>query len=179
MSEVLIHLDRVRFHHGAELILDGISWEIQHGQKIGLVGPNGAGKSTLLQLITGSLQPDAGIVVRHATRIGYLPQEPAFHGDETVWDVMLGANAELQTIERRMRALEAQMGDPAAFERALAAHTRAQEQFERLDGYRYESRCRQALQDVGFEESHYELPTKVLSGGQKKMLGLAPLVAIP
>ncbi len=179
MSEVLVHLDRITFHHGAELILDGISWEIQYGQKIGLVGPNGAGKSTLLQLITGALQPDGGMLVRHATRIGYLPQEPDFGtGQETVWDIVLGANAELQAVERRMRKLEAQMADPDAFERALAAHTHAQEEFERLDGYRYESRCRQALQDVGFEEAHFHLPTRVLSGGQKKMLGLARLLAI-
>jgi ATP-binding cassette, subfamily F, member 3 len=179
MSEVLVHLDRVRFHHGAELVLDGISWEIQDGQKIGLVGPNGAGKSTLLQLITGALQPDAGTLVRHATRIGYLAQEPDFGtGQETVWDVVLGANAELQAIERHMRELEAQMADPDAFERALAAHTRAQERFEGLDGYRYESRCRQALQDVGFQEPHFDLPVAVLSGGQKKMLGLARLLAI-
>jgi ATP-binding cassette, subfamily F, member 3 len=179
MSEVLIHLDHISFHHGAELILDGISWEIQDGQKIGLVGPNGAGKSTLLQLITGALQPDAGTLVRHATRIGYLPQEPDFGtGQERVWDVVLGANAELQAIERRMRELEARMGDPDEFERALAAHTRAQEHFERLDGYRYESRCRQALQDVGFEEGQFDLPANVLSGGQKKMLGLARLLAV-
>ena len=76
------------------------------------------------------------------------------------------------------------MGDPAiykdapAFERVLERHAQAQSAFEKLGGYRYESRCRQALQSVGFEETDDTLPIEVLSGGQKKMLGLAKLLAI-
>ena len=53
MSTIVINIDRVSFYHAAELILDNLAWEIQAGQKIGLVGPNGAGKSTLLKLIVG------------------------------------------------------------------------------------------------------------------------------
>ena len=183
MSAVQIHLNRVRFHHAAELILDNVSWEIQLGQKIGLVGPNGAGKSTLLQLITGELQQDGGTIVRHQTRIGYLPQAPDFTPGSSVWDVVLEANTELHRIEAQMRELEARMGNPAvyndagAFERVLAAHAGEQEAFESHGGYRYESRCRQALQTVGFADEDLRLPVDVLSGGQKKMLGLAKLLA--
>ncbi len=183
MSAVQVHIDRVRFHHAAELILDKVSWEIQLGQKIGLVGPNGAGKSTLLQLITGELQQDSGSIIRHQPRIGYLPQAPDFTAGSTVWDVVLEANAELHRIEAQMRELEGHMGNPAvyndtvAFARVLAAHAREQEAFEKHGGYRYESRCRRALQTVGFSEGDLQLPVDVLSGGQKKMLGLAKLLA--
>ena len=183
MSAVQVHLDRVRFHHAAELILDSVSWEIQAGQRIGLVGPNGAGKSTLLQLITGGLQPDSGTIIRHQTRIGYLPQAPDFTPGGTVWDVVLEANTEVHRIEEQMRTLEARMGDPAvhsdavAFERVLAAHAREQEAFGKHSGYRYESRCRQALQTVGFADEDLQLTVETLSGGQKKMLGLAKLLA--
>lgn len=184
MSAVQLQLDRITYHHGAELILDTLSWEIQAGQKIGLVGPNGAGKSTLLRLITGELQPDDGRIIRHSSHIGYLAQDPTFPPDTTVWDNVLGANAELHAIERRMRALEAKMGDPdiladpKAFDRVLTQHTRAQDAFEKLEGYRYESRCRQALQTVGFAADDADLAVDVLSGGQKKMLGLAMLLAV-
>lgn len=135
-------------------------------------------------LIAGELTPDSGLIARHKTRIGYLAQEPRLDPTLTVWETVVSADAKLHAIEAKMRRLEAQMGDPAitnderAFERVLAAHARAQEAFERGDGYRYESRCRQALQTVGFADADFDLPTTVLSGGQKKMLGLARLLAI-
>lgn len=189
MSQIIVNVDKVTYHHGPLLVLDNLSWEIQTGQKIGLVGPNGAGKSTLLRLIAGELQPDSGYLVQHKTRIGYLAQEPRFvpvekGGPATVWEAALSANADIHRLETEMRRLETRMGDPAVYEderefaRVLAAHARAQEAFEQLDGYRYESSVKQALQTVGFAEADFDLAVAVLSGGQKKMLGLAQLLAI-
>jgi len=189
MSSIIVNVDKVTYHHGPLLVLDNLSWEIQAGQKIGLVGPNGAGKSTLLRVIAGELQPDSGYLVRHKTRIGYLAQEPRFvpveaGGPETVWDAALSANTDIHRLEAEMRRLETRMGDPAVYEderefaRVLAAHARAQEAYERLDGYRYESSVKQALQTVGFSEADFDKAVAVLSGGQKKMLGLAQLLAI-
>ncbi len=184
MSAVIVNLDRVTYYHGALLVLDEIAWEIQAGQKIGLVGPNGAGKSTLLRLIAGEFQPDSGTIFRQkGLRIGYLAQEPVLDLTLTVWQAVLGANAEVQRIEAELRHLEARMGDPsvyndaAAFAKVTAAHARAQARFEQQDGYRYESLCEQALQTVGFtDEADYALSVAVLSGGQRKMLGLARLL---
>lgn len=184
MSSVIINIDKVSFFHGAELILDNLAWEIQDRQKIGLVGPNGAGKSTLLKLIAGELAPDNGNVIRHITRIGYLEQEPEFSPGETVWSAILASNTQLHEVEANMRRLEVKMGDPRvytdepALARTLERHTQAQATFEQLGGYRYESLCRQALQTVGFTDKDDELPVEVLSGGQKKMLGLAKLLAV-
>ncbi|NIV29770.1 MAG: ABC transporter ATP-binding protein, partial [Anaerolineae bacterium] len=62
-------------------------------------------------------------------------------------------------------------------ERVLAAHARAQARFEELDGYRYESRARDALHTLGLEEDDFDLPTSALSGGEKKLVGLAKLLA--
>ena len=184
MSTIVINIDRVSFYHAAELILDNLAWEIQAGQKIGLVGPNGAGKSTLLKLIVGELTPDNGIIARRNIRIGYLAQEPEFTPDSTVWTSVLESNHELRDIESRMRQLEASMGDPNVYNnqnalaRILSRHAQAQTDFEKMGGYRYESRCRQALQTVGFQASDDTLNVEALSGGQKKMLGLAKLLAI-
>lgn len=185
MSTIIVNLDHVTYHYGAELVLNSIAWEIQAGQRVGLTGPNGAGKSTLLRLITGELQPDDGFIFRHkGVRSGYLAQEPILDPANTVWEETLSTHAELRGIEAELRRLEARLADPevygdeVAFKRALAAHARAQERFETLDGYRYESRCAQALQAVGFPEEALELPVSVLSGGQKKMLGLAKLLAL-
>jgi ATP-binding cassette subfamily F protein 3 len=185
IGSIIIHIDRVVYHHGAELVLDGVVWDIHAGQKIGLVGPNGAGKSTLLRLIAGELQAERGTIVCHSKRVGYLAQTPRLDDAEgTVWETALAANAELHRIEDELRRLEVRMGDPAvyndadAFARVTAAHTRAQAAFDRLDGYRYESRVTQALQSVGFTEADVDRPVATLSGGQKKMLGLARLLAV-
>ena len=184
MSRIVINIDRVSFFHGAELILDNLAWEIQDGLTIGLVGPNGAGKSTLLKLIADILKSDNGIIVRHEVSIGYLAQEPEFPPGATVWQSVLGANQQLQDIETNMHQFEAQMGDPLIYQdqhalnRVLTRHAQSQALFEEMGGYRYESRCRQALQTVGFSESDDTMTVDVLSGGQKKMLGLAKLLAI-
>ncbi|MBN2007546.1 MAG: ABC-F family ATP-binding cassette domain-containing protein [Anaerolineae bacterium] len=184
MSTIVVNVNKVTFYHGALRVLQDIAWEIQAGQKIGLVGPNGAGKSTLLRLIAGELQPDSGVISRNNGRAGYLAQTPELDASRTVWEEALSTNQELQHLESEMRRLETRMGDPAvlnderAFERTLAAHARAQEDFERRDGYRYESLVKQSLQTVGFAEKDFDLSVAVLSGGQQKMLGLAKLLAV-
>lgn len=185
MSTIIVKLDNITLQHGAVPVLSGISWEIQAGQKIGLVGANGAGKSTLLQIVAGVLLPDQGVIFRHPElRIGYLAQEPQLDPKQSAWEAVLSANVMLERLEVEMRRLESRMADPevygdeVALARVLAAHSRAQAAFEEQDGYRYESRCEQVLQAVGFDSTDFNLPIQVLSGGQKKMVGLARLLAL-
>ena len=181
---IVANLNQITHRYGIQMVLDGISWEIQAGQKIGLVGPNGAGKSTLLKILSGELKPDSGSVHRHKeTRVGYLAQEPVLDPALTVWEEMMSAAKDLVRVEAELRQLEAKMADPAvyggesALNRVLTAHARAQARFEELDGYRYESRVRDALHTLGLAEDDFALPTSALSGGEKKLVGLAKLLA--
>jgi len=181
---IIVNLDGIVHSYGAQAVLDGVSWEIQAGQKIGLVGPNGAGKSTLLRIIAGEIRPDDGFVFRHkGTRVGYLAQEPALDPGRTVWEETLGAATDLMRVKDELRQLERRMADPAAhgdgaaLERLLAAYARAQAEFERLDGYAHESRVREALRTLGFAETEFDQPVSALSGGQKKLAGLAKLLS--
>lgn len=182
---IIVNLDQIIHNYGAQTVLDGVSWEIRAGQKIGLVGPNGAGKSTLLRIIAGEIKPDDGFVFRHKeTRIGYLAQEPALDPARTVWEETLSAAADLVRVEADLRRLETRMADPevhgdeAALERMLTTYARAQAEFDRLDGYSHESRVREALHTLGFAETEFTQPVSALSGGQKKLVGLAkPLSA--
>ncbi len=182
---VIVNLDNIVHTYITQTVLNGIAWEIQAGQKIGLVGPNGAGKSTLLKLIAGEIKPDSGAVFRaRETRIGYLAQEPELDPTRTVWQETLSAATELLRVEAELRRLEARMaapevyGDEAALERVLAAHARTQAEFERLDGYRHESRVREVLHSLGFAEADFDLLVSALSGGQKKLVGLAKLLCV-
>ena len=181
---IVASLSHIVHRYGVQTVLDGVSWEIQSGQKIGLVGPNGAGKSTLLRILAGELKPDSGFVHRHKkAHVGYLAQDPVLDPDRTIWEEMMSAAKNLVRVEAELRRLEGRMADPgvyadeAALGRVLAAHARAQARFEELDGYRYESRARDALQTLGLKESDFELPTGALSGGEKKLVGLAKLLA--
>jgi ATP-binding cassette, subfamily F, member 3 len=181
---ILVQLDTVTRGYGAQPVLEAVSWTLHSGQKIGLVGPNGAGKSTLLKLIAGELQPEIGRITRSkGVRIGYLAQEPNLP-ETTVWGAAVSAHAELHALERELRRVEARMADPnltlpannGALIRTMEAYARAQERFERLDGYGHEARVREILESLGFTAAQLDLPTTVLSGGQRKLVGLAHLL---
>jgi ATP-binding cassette subfamily F protein 3 len=182
---ILVTLDNLAHSYGTQSVLEGVTWEIQSGQKIGLVGANGAGKSTLLRIVAGEIRPDSGFVHRQKeVQIGYLAQEPALDPDYTVWEEMLSASAALVRVQAELQQLEARMADPevygdaTALERVLASHARAQTEFEKLDGYRYENRAREALRTLGVAPVAFDLPVRALSGGQKKLVGLAKLLAV-
>ena len=181
---IIVNLDGIVHSYGTHTVLDGVSWEIQKSQKIGLVGPNGAGKSTLLRIIAGEIKPDEGFVFRHKeTRIGYLAQEPVLNVAHTVWEETLNAATELMRAKVELHRLETHLADPkvhgdeTALERTLTAYARAQAEFERLDGYAHESRTREALYALGFRKADLNLPVSALSGGQKKLVGLAKLLS--
>jgi len=180
---IVVNLDKIEHSYGTNTVLAAVSWELHAGQRVGMVGPNGAGKSTLLRIIAGEIRPDAGFVYRHKeVRIGYLAQEPALDPVHTVWEEVLSGASDLARVEAELRRLEGRMADPgvygdeAALERVLAAHSRTLAEFERLDGYRHESRARESLQALGFAEPDLDLPVSALSGGQKKLAGLAKLL---
>jgi ATP-binding cassette subfamily F protein 3 len=181
---ITVNLDKITHSYGTQVVLENLGWEIQAGQKIGLVGANGAGKSTLLRIMAGEIKPDTGTVFRQKdVQIGYLPQQPSPHPEHTVWQEMMSAFKELEGLETEMHRLEERMADPVVYgdavtlEGVLAAHAKIQAEYEHLDGYRYESRAREALHLLGLDETILELPVRALSGGQKKMVGLARLMA--
>jgi ATP-binding cassette subfamily F protein 3 len=181
---IIVNLDRIHHEYGARPVLAGVDWEIHAGSKIGLVGANGAGKSTLVRIIAGDIKPVSGQIYRHKeARIGYLAQEPALDPERTVWEETLSASTDMMRVGDELRRLEARMADPAmaaddvALARLMNAYARAQAEFERLDGYAYESRVSDALQTLGLREDQFAQPVGTLSGGQKKLVGLARLLA--
>jgi len=110
-----------------------------------------------------------------------MPQEPALPPGLTMWQVALSASQELAQVEEGLSRMEARLGDPAiygdekALARTLEAQARLLEESERLGGPSYEGRVRSTLRDLGFAEGDFALPIEALSGGQKKLVGLARL----
>ncbi len=180
---IAVNLDRVSVTYVSEPVFRDLSWEIHDDRCVGLVGPNGCGKSTLLRLIAGELMSDTGFTVRRkGLSIGYLPQEPHLEPGQTVWQVALSASAELAGVERELARVEAQLADPAvhgdgrALQRALDRQARLVDRYAELGGPGYEGRVRATLAGLGLGEAELELPVEALSGGQKKLLGLARLL---
>ena len=206
MASVIINLTDISYTYFDKPILQGLSWEIQAGQKIGLVGANGSGKSTLLRLILGQTAPDAGAIYRiKDLTIGYLPQEaldlppspPSLpekgvqsplssqergQGVRSVLDAALAGSPEIARLRGALARVEARMGDPAVYgdaarlARVLDEHARLLHEYEAAGGLTYENRVRSTLRDLGLGDETFEQPLNVLSGGQAKLVGLARLL---
>ncbi len=183
MAEILVNLDKVSVSLSGRPIFDELSWEIQDQQRVGLVGPNGAGKTTLMKLIAQELPTDSGNIFRQSgLSWGRLEQEPELPPGRTVLEETLTAVPQLAELEFEMANLEARMGDPAIYgdpnrlERVMAQHERLLMHYERLGGPRYQSQVKEALSRLGMDAEQWDVPTEVLSGGQKKLVMLAKLI---
>ena len=172
----LIHLEHVTKLYDPDLILDDISVSIAPGDRIGLIGRNGTGKTTLVKIIGGMLPDFKGRVTSaKGLRIGYLSQEAEFEHDCTLRQEMLKVFDERRALEDEMLLLAEEMEsrDDASL---LAQYARLQEKHERLGGYDYESQINRILGGLGFSELDFNLPLRVLSGGQKSRAMLAKLL---
>jgi ATP-binding cassette subfamily F protein 3 len=125
-------------------------------------------------------RPDAGAVtLRRSARVAYLPQEYAGEPGRAVLEELLDARADLAEIEARIAAAEARMGDPAvaadmrALEQVLAEHEQLLNQFDQLGGPRLHNRAEGLLREIGLDEAQWQQPMELLSGGQRKLVGLA------
>ena len=157
--------------------MEGVSFRVAPGDKVGLVGRNGAGKTTLTKILAGEAQPAAGSV--HAVgEVGYLPQDPRIGNPEVLArDRILSARG-LDDVVRRMREAEHEMAsaDAAVSERAMRRYTRADTELHAGGGYAAESEAAQIAQSLGIEERVLAQPLKTLSGGQRRRVELARIL---
>ncbi len=183
---ISISLSNLTLILGAKPLFRKLAWEIQDDQKIGLVGPNGAGKSSLLKLITGEYKPEPGGAIARAkgVTVGYLPQQPEFDPSALAFQLALGGNPRVATLERELAGIESRLGesdvyqDEKALTYALEKHETTRAEYEALGGAAYQNRVWELLSGLGLPEADFEKPIKALSGGQKKLIGLARLLLL-
>ncbi|MBE6074656.1 MAG: ABC-F family ATP-binding cassette domain-containing protein [Selenomonas ruminantium] len=157
---------------GIDELFHDVNFEVGRGDRVGFVGANGAGKTTLMKILMGQEESDAGMVqLDSADTIGYVEQQADF-GEGTLYDEFRRAFEDVIELGERKRELEKKIAVDHD-EETMKAYSKVVEQFERLEGYDYESRIRRIAFGLGFTEAEFAKDVQHFSGGQKTRICLA------
>jgi ATP-binding cassette subfamily F protein 3 len=169
----MLTLAEIGKSYGSRTLFEDVSLSINLGERIALVGPNGAGKSTLFSIILGTTEPDTGSVVldKHTT-LGYLPQETAASGDETVLELATAITLEHAALKKILSD-----GDRTGQTDTEEYHD-AQGRYAELGAYQLEPKAKRILSGLAFRESDFDRPAKTMSGGWIMRAHLARLLVM-
>ena len=168
--------DLTKFFVIGENLLDGLSFEIQEGERVAILGRNGCGKTTLFNILTGQMDYDSGeVYVNPNKRLGLISQIPKFPMDYTVEDVLRSAYAELLRIRQKMELLECEMGANATAEQ-LREYDRLGSAFQSGGGYDMDVEVDKICNGLGITAEQRGQDFASLSGGEKTRVNLARLL---
>jgi ATPase subunit of ABC transporter with duplicated ATPase domains len=173
----VIALSNVSKHYGRRALFTDASFQLNPGDKVGLVGPNGSGKSTLFRLIVGEDAPDGGEVsVPKNLRIGYFRQEAGEPSEARVLDEAITGSGKLGELHTELAELEHAMADPARadeLDRLLERFGEVQGDYQQLGGYELEARAREILHGLGFADEQVDGKMSALSAGWRMRVSIA------
>lgn len=170
----LLTASNIKMHYGGPELLRGVSFDIEPGQKIGLIGQNGTGKSTLLKLLIGQIEPAGGEIHRQRKlNIAYQAQELTYEPGASVLDEMQKLFAPDVRRQQKLHDLEDRMANG---EDVLAEYERLQHEHEAGGGYEVERRIEQVLTGLGLPEASWQQPIETFSGGERNIIGLARIL---
>ena len=173
----MINLTNISKRHGRQILFVETSFQLNPGEKIGLVGPNGSGKTTVFRLIVGEESPDEGTVsVPRRTTIGYFRQDIGEMAGRSVLDETIAGSGDLGELHHELKDLELAMADPGRadeMETILHRFGEVLDAYQGHGGYDLEARARQVLQGLGFTADQIAGDTGELSGGWKMRIGMA------
>src|SRR4051795_13393980 len=163
----MLTISQVTKAFGGRVLFEEASLQVNRGDRVGLVGPNGAGKSTLFSLILGEATPDEGkISLEKSATVGFLPQEHAPAGEETVLELACAISPELVKAQRILKSTPEDSPE----------HHEALHLFDEHGGWQLEPKAKRILAGLAFREADFERPAKALSGGWVMRAHLARLL---
>ena len=176
----MISLSRISKQYGRQLVFVDASFQLNPGERAGLVGPNGAGKTTLFRMIVGEESPDDGDVsVPKKMTIGYFRQDIEEMSGRSVLDEAIAGSGRLGDLHHELEALQNAMSDPDRIDEMDAILERfghVQEDYAHLGGYELEARAREVLHGLGFEDDRIDGDVGALSGGWKMRVAMAKVL---
>jgi ATPase subunit of ABC transporter with duplicated ATPase domains len=173
----MISFSGISKQYGRQILFVDTSFQLNPGEKVGLVGPNGSGKTTLFRMIVGEETPDEGEVsVPRKVTIGYFRQDVEEMAGRSVLDEAIAGSGRLGDLHHELEALQNAMSDPARaddMDRILARFGEVQEEYDHAGGYGLEAQAREVLQGLGFDEERIDGDVGALSGGWKMRVAMA------
>jgi ATPase subunit of ABC transporter with duplicated ATPase domains len=173
----MIYFSNINKQYGKQLIFVDASFQLNPGEKVGLVGPNGAGKTTLFRMVVGEEQPDEGEVsVPKRMTVGYFRQDVEEMKGRSVLDEAIAGSGRAGDLHHELEDLQRAMEDPARgdeLDKVLARFGHVQEEYEHLGGYTLEAQAREVLHGLGFHDDQIDGDVGELSGGWKMRVALA------
>jgi ATPase subunit of ABC transporter with duplicated ATPase domains len=173
----MVSFTRISKQYGKQILFVDASFQLNPGERVGLVGPNGSGKTTLFRMIVGEEAPDEGDVsVPKKLTIGYFKQDVEEMAGRSVLDETIAGSGRAGQLHHELEALNHAMGDPARageMEKILERFGEVQEEYEHLGGYALEAQAREVLHGLGFEDDRIDGDVGHLSGGWKMRVAMA------
>lgn len=177
---IVLSVTGISKHYGPEPVLDGVTFDVHPGERVGLVGPNGTGKTTLLKIVAAHEDPDGGkFLVHPSIRVGYLEQQPIIQPGRTVWEEARSALDELIALQHESEAVAralAETKDETEHRRLATRYDHLQQELHRHDAYNLDHKIERVLQGLGFRQEVFQLAVESLSGGEQNRLMLAKLL---
>src|SRR5713101_2868707 len=173
----MISFSNIHKQYGRQLVFVDASFQLNPGEKVGLVGPNGSGKTTLFRMVVGEESPDEGEVsVPKKLTIGYFRQDVEEMQGRSVLDEAIAGSGRAGDLHHELEALQKAMEDPDQadnMDKILDRFGDVQEEYEHLGGYTLEAQAREVLHGLGFKDDQIDGDVGALSGGWKMRMALA------
>ncbi|HQN09912.1 MAG TPA: ATP-binding cassette domain-containing protein, partial [Thermoanaerobaculia bacterium] len=176
----MISFSKVGKQYGRQVLFVDASFQLNPGEKAGLVGPNGAGKTTVFRMITGEEHPDDGeVAVPRKLTVGYFRQDVEEMSGRSVLEEAIAGSGRLGDLHHELMDLEHALADPERadeMEKVLERFGEVQHEYQERGGYELEARAKEILQGLGFPDEVIDGDVGALSGGWKMRVAMARIL---